>query len=164
MAPKITWKWILKLRSTQERAKSRLRGQLEANLRPTWPQKEPKLSSTWAKFWRSWARKLNLTKTLIFHMGNHDFAGSGASNKRCKVDARGQLGRTRAIFVQLGTALAPSWPNLEPTWGQLEPSWGQLGANLEPTLANLGINLGIYGLYWVMLAPIWASLAQFQPT
>ena len=132
------------------------------------------MSSTWAKLgpvWRSWARKLCLAKTLISLRENHDFAGSGASNKRCKLDARGQLGPTRAIFEQLGTTLAQSCSNLEPTWDQLEPSWGQLGANLEPIWANLdqlGDNLGHYGQLGAIVAPTWANLAaisaNFGPT
>ena len=108
---------------------------------------------------------------MAFQWENHDFAGSGASNKRCKLDARGQLGPTRAIFEQLGTPLAQGWANLEPTWDQLEPSWGQLGANLESIWGNLdqlGDNLAHYGQLGAIVAPTWANLApisaNFGPT
>ena len=126
------------------------------------------MRSTWANLGsirRSWVRKLILTKTLFFHLENHDFARSGAFNKRGKLDARGQLGPTRAIFEQLGTTLAQSWSNLEPTWDQLEPSWSQLGTNFEPIWANLdqlGDNFGHYGPLGAIVAPTWATLAPIS--
>ena len=126
------------------------------------------MSSTWANLgpiWRSWVRKLILTKTLVFQKEKHDFAGSGAFNKRCELDVRSQLGPTRAIFEQLGTTLAQSWSNLEPTLDQLEPSWSQLRANFEPIWANLdqlGDNFGHYGPFGAIVAPTWATLAPIS--
>ena len=102
---------------------------------------------------------------MVFPKEYYDFAGSRAFNKRCELDARGQLGPTRAIFEQLGTTLAPSWSNLEPTWDQLEPSWGQLGANLDSFWGNwdqLEDNLGHYGQLGAIVAPTWATLAPIS--
>ena len=150
MGPKITWKSILKLRSTQERAKSRLRGQLQANL----GQLGLKKTSTWAQHGPSW-KNLSLLgakadfeqKPWISNGKTMILQGPQRPTNDAK-NARGQLGPTRAIFEQLGTTLAQSWPNLEPTWDQLEPSLDQLGANLVPIWTNLdqhGDNLGHCG-------------------
>ena len=62
--------------------------------------------------------------------------------------------------------LGQHWPKVGPTWSQLGTNLSQVGANFESIWANLDQledNLGHSGPLGAIVAPTWATLAQFQP-